>query len=269
MPRSLWTGSLSFGLVNVPVALYSAARDQDLHFNQLHAKDGARIETRRFCAEEDREVAYEDIGHGYELDSGKQVVLTDEELDAAAPEKTRMIDIDEFVDVCDIDPVFYDRPYFLIPDDAGEGPARAYRLLVEAMKDQRRAAVGRLVLRTKEHLVALRVREGVLQVTTMIFSDELRDASDLPMPDKRKHKPSKDEVSNAVALIGELSADFDPKKLRDRHRDRLLKVIQRKRKGETIKAPASPETPKAVPDLLEALQRSLEDVRGREKAGAR
>ena len=137
MARSLWRGSLSFGLVNVPVALVSAVRDLDVHFNQLHADTGARLEVKRICKKGGHEVPYEEIGYGYELDSGKhkgkEVVLTQEELDAAQPEKTRTIDIDEFVDVADIDPVFYDHPYFLIPDETGEGPARAYRLLVDAM----------------------------------------------------------------------------------------------------------------------------------------
>jgi DNA end-binding protein Ku len=266
MARPLWRGSLSFGLVNVPVALMPATRDLDVHFHQLHDKTHARLEIRRVCTKEGKEVDYDEIGYGYDLD-GKLVVLTQEELEAVQPEKTRTIDIEEFVDVCDIDPVFYDRPYFLVPDEAGEGPARAYRLLVEAMSDQRRAAIGRFVLRTKEHLAAIRVRDGVLQITTMRFADEIRDPKDLPLPDRRKHKPGEDEIKNAVALIGELSADFDPKHLEDRHRERLLKVIQRKRKGETIKAPAAPETPKAVPNLLEALERSLQEVR--EKAGAR
>ena len=267
MARPLWRGSLSFGLVNVPVALVPATRDLDVHFHQLHDKSHARLEIRRVCTKEDAEVDYAEIGHGYEPDKGKQVVLTDEELAAAQPEKTRTIDIEEFVDVCDIDPVIYDRAYYLIPDETGEGPARAYRLLVEAMTDQGRAAVGRFVLRTKEHLAAIRVRDGLLQVMTMRFADEIRDEKDLPLPDRRKHKPGKKELENAVALIGELSADFDPKQLMDRHRDRLLKVIRRKAKGETIKAPAAPETVEAVPDLLEALQRSLADVR--EKAGSR
>ena len=264
MPRPLWRGSLSFGLVNVPVALVPATKDLDVHFHQLHDKTHARLEIQRVCSKEDKEVPYDEIGHGYDCD-GRQVNLTDEELEAVQPEKTRTIDIEEFVDVCDIDPVFFDRSYFLIPDDTGEGPARAYRLLVEAMSDEGRAAIGRFVLRTKERLAAIRVRDGLLQVSTMRFADEVRDPKDLPLPDRRKHKLSRKEVDNAVALIEELAADFDPGQLEDRHRDRLLKIIRRKRKGESIKAPTSPEAPKAVPDLLEALERSLEEVR----AGAR
>ena len=259
MARPIWRGSLSFGLVNVPVALMSATRDLDVHFHQLHADSNVRLEVKRVCKKNDHEVPYEEIGYGYDLD-GKEVVLSQEELDAAQPEKTRTIDIDEFVDVADIDPVIYDHPYFLVPIGEGEGPARAYRLLTEVMDKEGRAALGRIVLRTKEHLVAIRVREGLLQAMTMAFSDEIRPLKDLDLPTK-KHKPAKKELDNAVALIEELSTDFDPDRYKDCHRDRVLKMIERKRKGETIKAPKDPETPKAVPDLLEALERSLAEVR--------
>ena len=264
MARPIWRGSLSFGLVNVPVALVSAVRDLDVHFNQLHADSHARLEVKRVCKEGGHEVPYEEIGYGYELDSGKhkgkEVVLTQDELDAAQPEKTRTIDIDEFVDVAQIDPVLYDHPYFLIPDETGEGPARAYRLLVEVMEKTDRAAIGRLVLRTKEHLVALLVRDGLLQATTMVFSDELRPTSDLDLPGKAQ-APKPKELRNAVALIEELSRDFEPKRYKDCHRQRLLDIIKRKGKGETIEAPPEPEAPKAVDDLLAALERSLEEVR--------
>jgi DNA end-binding protein Ku len=261
MPRPLWRGSLSFGLVNVPVALFSAVRDLDVHFHQLHSDSHVRLEVKRVCTKgKQHEVPYEEIGYGYDLD-GKEVLLSQDELDAAQPEKTRTIDIDEFVEVGDIDPVFYDHPYHLVPIGEGEGPARAYRLLVEVMADQERAALGRLVLRTKEHLVAIRARDGILQAMTMAFADEIRPLKDLDLPTK-KHKPAKEELDNAVALIEELSTDFDPENYKDCHRERVLKMIERKRKGETIKAPKDPETPKAVPDLLEALERSLAEVRG-------
>jgi DNA end-binding protein Ku len=259
MARPIWRGSLSFGLVNVPVALFSGVRDLDVHFHQLHADTHQRLEVKRVCKKGGHEVPYEEIGYGYDLD-GKDVVLSQEELDAAQPEKTRTIDITEFVDVADIDPVIYDHPYYLVPIGEGEGPARAYRLLTEVMDKEGRAALGSLVLRTKEHLVAIRVHDGVLQAMTMAFADEIRPLKDLDLPTK-KHQPSKKELDNAVALIEELSTDFDPKRYKDRHRDRLMKIIQRKRKGQTIKAPADPEQPKAVPDLLEALERSLEEVR--------
>ena len=266
MARPIWRGSLSFGLVNVPVALVSAVRDLDVHFHQLHADSHARLEVKRVCKKDGEEVPYEEIGYGYTLDSGKhkgkEVVLTQDELDAAQPEKTRTIDIDEFVDVAEIDPVLFDHPYFLVPDETGEGPARAYRLLVEVMTKEERAAIGHLVLRTKEHLVAILVRDGLLQATTMAFAEELRPTRDLKLPGK-SDAPKPKELRNAVALIEELSRDFDPDRYKDCHRERLLAVIRRKGKGETIEAPAEPETPKAVDDLLAALERSLEEVRSR------
>jgi DNA end-binding protein Ku len=259
MARSLWTGSLSFGLVNVPVALYSAARDQDLHFNQLHEKDGARIETRRFCSKEDREVAYEDIGHGYELDSGKQVVLTDEELDAVAPRKTRTIDIQSFVDAADIDPILFDHPYWLVPTGDSEGPRRAYRLLVEAMGDVDRVALGRFVLRTKEYLVAVRVRDGLLALTTMLFADEIRPVKGIA-PGGRK--PDKKAVDQAVKLIEALGDDFDPGAYRDEYRKRLRAVIKDKEKGGAIEAPEQDEEPAVAGDLMEALRRTMAELGG-------
>jgi DNA end-binding protein Ku len=266
MPRSLWRGSLSFGLVNVPVALVSAVRDLDVHFHQLHASTHARLEVRRVCSKEGGEVPYEEIANAFDLDDGNQVVLTDDELAAAQPEKTRTIDISEFVDLEEIDPAYFVSSYFLVPDDQGEGPARAYRLLVEAMEGSGRAALGQFVLRTREHLVALRVRDGLLQLTTMVFADELRPVDDLAPGDDAA--PSADELRNAVALVEELSGDFRPQDFPDRHRERLEHLIARKRKGETVKAPAEPETPKAVPDLLKALEQSLADVRGtRERRG--
>ncbi|HEY6762453.1 MAG TPA: Ku protein [Baekduia sp.] len=259
MPRSLWTGSLSFGLVNVPVALYSAARDQDLHFRQLHAKDGARIEVRRFCAKEDVEVPFEDIGHGYELESGKQVVLTDAELDAIAPRRTRTIEIESFVDAAEIDPMFYDHPYWLVPTGDSEGAKRAYRLLVESMADADDVALGRFVLRTKEHLAAVRVREGLLSLTTMAFADEIRPTKGIA-PGGRK--PDEKAVDQAVKLVEALSDDFDPTIYSDEYRKRLRKVVKDKEKGGTIDAPEPDAEPAPAPDLMEALRQTLDDLRG-------
>jgi DNA end-binding protein Ku len=261
MPRSLWTGSLSFGLVNVPVALYSAARDQDIHFHQLHAKDGARIETRRFCAKEDKEVAYEDIGRGYELDSGKQVVLTDDELAAIAPRKTRTIEIQSFVDAADIDPIMYDHPYWLVPTGESEGPRRAYRLLVEAMGDADRVALGRFVLRTKEYLVAVRVRDGLLALTTMLFADEIRPTKGIA-PGGRK--PDAKAVDQAVQLIEALSDDFDASAYKDEYRERLRAVIKDKEKGGTVEAPQQDEEPEVAGDLMEALRKTMAELNTKE-----
>jgi DNA end-binding protein Ku len=202
MPRSLWRGSLSFGLVNVPVAMFSAVRDIDVHFNQVDAESGARLRVQRVCKEEEVEVAYDELASGYPRTDGEgYILLTDEELAAAGPEKTRTIDITEFVDLAEIDPIYFDHPYLLAPVGEGDGPLRAYRLLVEAMSQAGgRVAIGRFVLRSKEYLVALRVREGLLQLNTMVFHDEVRPTDELPIPSGKADKPSKEEVEQAVAL---------------------------------------------------------------------
>jgi DNA end-binding protein Ku len=262
--RALWTGSLSFGLVNVPVQLVSAARDLDYHFHQLHEKDKAPIEQRRFCSKEDVEVTWEEVAHSYDLD-GKQVVITDDELASVQPRKTRTIDIEAFVDLDQVDPVYFDHPYFLIPAGDSEGTYRAYRLLVETMGAQDRVALGRFVMRTKEYLVAVRSREGALALTTMLFHDEVRPAKDVPTGGK---KPSKKQVDNAVAIVEELSTDWDPERYADCYRERLRRVIDAKRKRRTIKAPEPEREPEPMPDLMAALEQTLENLRGGEPARA-
>jgi DNA end-binding protein Ku len=261
MARSLWTGSLSFGLVNVPVALYSAVRDLDLHFHQLHEKDAARIDTRRFCAEEDKEVPLDEIGHAYDLESGKTVVITDEDLESVAPRKTRTIDIEAFVDLADIDPVYFDHPYFLAPTGESEGPRRAYQLLVEAMGRSDRVALGRVVMRSKEYLVAIQVRDDRLALTTLRFADEIRPTKDIETGGK---KPSKQQLDQAVALIEALSTEWDPGEWKDCYRARLEDVIDRKRKGKRISAPKQEKAPSPVPDLMAALERSLAEATGKQ-----
>ena len=261
MPRSLWTGSLSFGLVNVPVQLVSAARDLDFHFHQLHEKDNVRIEQRRFCSEEDVEVAWEEVARSYDLD-GEQVILTDAELGSVEPRKTRTVDIEAFVDLADVDPIYFDHPYFLVPAGDSEGTLRAYRLLVEVMGSTERAALGRFVMRTKEYLAAVRVRDGALTLTTMLFHDEVRPAKDVPTGGK---KPKKQQLDQAVALIEELSTDWDPESYADCYRERLRRVIESKRKRRKVEVPEQEREPSPVPDLMAALQATLDNVRnGRE-----
>ena len=259
MPRALWNGSLSFGLVNVPVALHSAVRDLDVHFHQLHAKDGARIEMRRFCSEEDREVDLDEIGSGYDLD-GTQVVLTDDELESLSPARTRTIEIASFVDLADIDPLLFDHPYWLVPTGESQGPLRAYRLLVEVMGGTERVALGRFVLRTKEHLVAVRVRDGLLALTTMRFADEVRDTDGI---DAGGRKPPKEQLDQAVALVDALTVDWDPSAYEDRYRKRLQAIVRKKQQGQTIKAPAQGEQPSPTTDLMAALRKTLDELGGR------
>jgi DNA end-binding protein Ku len=258
MARPLWSGSLSFGLVNVPIQLVSAAHDLDFHFHQLHKKDKARIEQRRYCEEEDVELAWEEIARSHRFDNGKEVVVTDEELASVEPRKTRTIDIEAFVDLADVDPIYFDHPYFLVPAGDSEGTLRAYQLLVEAMESEERVALGRFVMRTKEYLVAVRVRDGALALTTMLFHDEVRPTKQVPTAGA---KPAKAEVDQAVAIIEALSTDWDPERYTDCYRERLSRIIERKRKGATVEAPEQRRQPKPAPDLMEALQRTLDRVR--------
>jgi DNA end-binding protein Ku len=229
-----------------------------VHFNQLHEKDGARIEIHRFCSKEDVEVAYDDIGHGYELDNGRQVVLTDADLEAVAPRKTRTIEIESFVGLEAIDPMFFDHPYWLVPTGESEGPLRAYRLLVEAMADADRVALGRFVLRSREYLVAVRVRDDLLSLTTMRFADELRPTKDI---DAGGRKPAKGALDAAVKLVEALSDDWDPEDFKDEHRKRLRAIVKKKQKGATIEAPDQEREPKPADDLMEALRKTLEELK--------
>ena len=260
MAKWLWKGSLSFGLVNVPVALHSAVRDQGVHFRQLHQPDNSPIETRRMCAEEDREVSWDEIVKGYEFEDGRWVLLTDEDLQAAAPRQSRTIDIEQFVPAREIDPVYFDRPYLLTPTD--ESAARAYALLSDVMRDSGQAAVGRFVLRAKERLVSIRHRDGALTLTTMLFHDEVRSPTEIA-GEIDAAKPARKQVESAVAIIEELGVPFDPDSYHDEHRAHLLRIIKSKQQGKKIPAPVqSKEPPTAAPDLMGALEESLARIRG-------
>src|SRR5215216_7252514 len=228
-PRSIWSGSLSFGLVNVPVQINSATKDTQVRFHQLDSKDNTPIEVHRFCSEEDVEVPYDEVVAGYEIEKGEYVMLTDEELAAAQPEKTKTIDIEEFVEIEDVDPLYYDHPYFLVPV-GGEGASRAYELLRKVMEREGRVALGRFVLRNKEYLAAIRPRAERLTLTTMAFADEIRPTD--PVRDLvGDAKAPKKEVDAAVELIEAMSADWEPEQYEDRHRKRLREVIEAKGEG--------------------------------------
>jgi DNA end-binding protein Ku len=260
MPRSLWSGSLSFGLVNVPVMLVSARKDLDLHFRQLHKKDGALIETQRWCPKENSEVPFEEITRSFECGDGTQVTISDLELEAIEPRKTRTIDIEQFVDLADVDPIFFDHPYFLLPSSDDDGATRAYRLLSEVMSQTDRAALGRFVMRAKEYLAIVRVRDGALTLTTMRFADEVRSPKDVDAASQQAHKPTAKQLKAAVAVIEELSSEWEPDKYQDRYRSRLQAVVQRKRKGQTIKAPDGANEPSPAPDLMAALEQTLAEM---------
>ncbi|HTA15520.1 MAG TPA: Ku protein [Solirubrobacteraceae bacterium] len=263
MARPLWSGSLSFGLVNVPVVLYSAVRDRSVRFNQLHEPDGSPIETRRMCAHEQREVPWEEIAKGYELDDGRWVLLSDADLDSAAPRKSHTIDIESFVEEREIDPLYLDRPYLLVAES--ESAARAYALLGEAMRRSGKVALGRFVLRAKEHLVSIRPRGEMLTLTTMRFHDEVRVSAEIADEIDAAATPTHEQIENAMAIIEELEVQFDPTRYRDEHRAHLERIIKRKQKGQKISVPVADESkPPAptAPDLMGALEQSLARIRG-------
>jgi DNA end-binding protein Ku len=239
MPRSIWSGAISFGLVNVPVKLYSAVSRKTVRFHQLNRETGNRISQRRVDPVTEEEVTYEDIVKGYELTKDSYVVITPEELDALDPERTRTIDIEDFVDLEDIDPIYYDHPYYLVPDT---GATKAYGLLLNAMQESGKVAIAKVVLRSKEQLVAIRPQDELLCMETMIFADEVvsHDSID-DLPDAKELKASARELKMAQQLIDSLSTEWEPEKYRDEYREKVLELIERKAAGEEIAV--QPEAP--------------------------
>jgi DNA end-binding protein Ku len=259
MPRSIWSGAISFGLVNVPVKLFSAVSRKTVRFHQLNSETGHRIAQKRVDSVTDDEVPYDKIVKGFELTKERYVVVTPEELDSIAPEKTRAIDIEDFVDLEDIDPIFYDHPYYLVPD---KGAGKAYALLLEAMRESGKVAIARVVLRSKEQLVAIRPAGNVLTMETMIFHDEVVPADDLDeVPEAKDLKTSDRELKMAQQLINSLSSDFEPSKYHDEYREKVLELIERKADGEEIAIQPQEEEPEKVPDLMAALEASLAAVK--------
>jgi DNA end-binding protein Ku len=252
MPRSIWNGTITFGLIAVPIKVHSATEDRSVHFHQVHAEDGARIKQKRICAKEGKEVPYKEVVKGYEWGSGKYVVLTQEEIDAAAGERSRLIALEEFVCHGEIDPVYFDRTYYL---GAGDGGEDAYRLLHDALERQARAGVGRWVFHNREYLVAIRSLDDVLALHTMRFADELVSSDDLDVPAPSR-APTKREVEMAAQLVDSLHDEFDPGAFSDTHRKRLLALIKRKAEGEEIDLTPA-EQPESSGDLLSALEESL------------
>jgi DNA end-binding protein Ku len=264
MPRSIWSGAISFGLVNVPVKLYSAVSRKTVRFNQLNAKTGNRIQQKRVDPETGDEVAYDDIVKGFELTRDRYVVLTPEELDALDPERTRTIDIEDFVALEEIDPIYYDHPYWLVPD---KGAAKAYGLLLEAMRDADKVAIARVVIRSKEQLVAIRPAGNGLMMETMLFADEIVPADEIEdLPEEKELKVSDRELKMARQLIDSLTSDFDPGQYRDEYREKVLELIERKAQGEEIAVQPEAPKPARVPDLMAALEASLAAVKGDAKA---
>jgi DNA end-binding protein Ku len=267
MPRSIWTGAISFGLVTVPVKLYSAVNRKTVRFNQLNAKTGSRIAQKRVDASTGEEVAYEDLVKGYEISSDRYVVIDPAELDSVQPAKTKTIDIEDFVDLEEIDPIFYDHPYYLAP---GAGGAKPYRLLLEAMRDTNRVAIAKVVIRQKESLVAIRplADHDVLEMATMLFADEVVDPARLDdIPAAEDVKTNKREIDIAKQLIESLAGEFEPTKYKDTYREAVLEMIEKKAAGEEIVIQPEDEETAPVPDLMSALKASLDAVRERTDDG--
>jgi DNA end-binding protein Ku len=266
MARAIWSGSISFGLLNVPVKLYSAVARRGISLREIRESDGARIRHRRVAEGTDEEVPYENIVKAYELSPGQYVPLSKDEMAALAPEKTRAIDVLDFVDIEEIDPMYFDSPYYLGPADGAE---KAYSLLAAAMESSGRAAISRFVFRNKEHLSAIRASGGVLTLTTMRFHDEVVPPSELDdaLPDKAP-KVAKREREMAEQLIDSLSTEFNPGDYKDEYREQLLALIEQKAEGKEIVAPEA-EEPKATkaPDLMAALEESIAAVKEQGASG--
>ena len=260
MPRAIWNGSISFGLVNIPVKLYNAVSRKNVSFHQIDSESGARIKMQRVSSKTGEEVPYERIVKGYELSPERYVLIEPEELDALDPEATHTIDIEEFSDLAEIDPIFFDSAYYLAP---GKGAEKSYALLARAMEEQGKVALARFVMRTKQYLASVRAKEGMLLLSTMVYADEVVPPEQLPeLDDIDRVKVNDKEVAMAAQLIDSLSADFAPERFRDTYRDQVLELIERKASGEEITVESAPE-PEAtsVVDLMAALEASVKEAR--------
>ena len=257
MPRPIWSGAISFGLVNVPVKLYRATSSKDVRFHQLDGKSKSRIKQKRVSVATGEEVPYEDIVKAYEIAPDNYVTIAPEELDALDPKATKTIDIEDFVDLDQIDPVYYERPYYLVPDKGGQ---KAYALLRNAMRETNKVGIARVVLRTKQYLAAIRPKDDALVMETMLFADEVNplDELDLPGPDV---DVTEREEKMARSLIDSLTTDFEPEKYHDEYRERVLALIEQKASGqEIVVEEAADEAPRVV-DLMAALEASLAAVK--------
>jgi DNA end-binding protein Ku len=264
MPRTMWKGAISFGLVSIPIKMYPATEEKSLSFNQLHDKDHGRIKYKRVCAKCGEEVAFENIVKGYEFEKDQYVVLTDEELDAVPVESSRAIDILQFVDMGEIDPIYYKKTYYLVPEETG---VKAYSLLRKALGEDGKVGIAKVAFREKEHLAALRIRDDVFLLETMYWPDEIRPA-EFPELDKSAQVRAQ-EVQMARSLIDNLTEDWRPEAFRDEYREALLAIVEKKVAGEEIERVEEPEPTKVV-DLMEALKASVEQTKEtRKKAPAK
>jgi DNA end-binding protein Ku len=256
MPRALWKGSIAFGLVSIPIELHTAVRDHRPKFRMLHAKDKSPVRFERVCVRDGTPVAWADLIKGYEFEKGHFVVMTKEDFQAAAVEKTRTIDILDFVKADEIDDRYFETPYYLVPAKGGE---RAYALLREALRESGRIGIAKFILRDAQHLAGVEVIENALVLSVMRFSDELVDVGGLSFPSADGVRSK--ELEMAKTLVGNLASEWDPAKYTDQYRENLLRIIKGKMKGKTVKLAAGEEPRQAeVVDLMERLRRSLEQA---------
>lgn len=262
MARAIWSGSISFGLLNVPVKLYSAVARRGISLREIRESDGARIRHRRVAEGTDEEVPYEKIIKAFEITKDRYVPLSKDELASLDPKKTRAIEVQDFVEITEIDPIYFDSPYYLGPADGAE---KAYSLLAQALEKSGKVAIARFVFRNKEHLATIRPGDGVLTLTTMRFADEVVPPAELDdvLPSEQP-KIGKREVEMAEQLIDSLTRDFDPALYRDEYREELLAMIERKAAGEEVVAASQEERePTKAPDLMAALEQSIAEVKGK------
>jgi DNA end-binding protein Ku len=265
MPKSLWTGYISFGMVNIPVALVAAVRDKSIRFHLLHAKDGARLKQKMVCPVDGREVPRKKAALGFELAPDHYVMVEPEELEAIEPKRTRTIEISDFVEMSQIDPIYYEHPYYLIPR---EGAGKAYGLLMQAMVEMKKTAIGKFVFHNREYVAAIRPLDQVFCLEVMRFPDEIVSTHDLEPAEYKKVKAADKQLDMAKQLIGALATDFRPQDYKDDYRDKVMGLIEKKAKGErVVTAPPVFEEGKVI-DLMAALERSLRQVRNGEEEGA-
>ncbi|HYZ10929.1 MAG TPA: Ku protein [Actinomycetota bacterium] len=253
--KTMWRGAISFGLVSIPVRVYTATEEKTLRFNQLHEKDHGRIKYQRVCSKDGQEVPYDEIVKGYEYEKDRYVILDDEDFEAVPVESTRTIDIAQFVDRSEIDPIYYKKTYYLGPEEAG---VKAYQLLRNSLREGDKVGIAKVSFRDKEHLAAVRLMDDVLVLDTMFWPDEIREA-DLPGIEKEA-KVSDRELQMAESLIENLTESFDPSAYRDEYREALLEIVEKKVAGEEIEVIEAPEPSKVV-DLMEALKQSVEQTK--------
>jgi len=254
VPRTIWKGALSFGLVNIPVGLYPATSDKSIHFNQFEGGTSDRIRYKKVNERTGKEVPQDRIVRGFDLGGGEYVILSDEELEQAEPKKSRQIEISDFVGLADIDPVYFRSSYYLAPE--GAGADKAYALLRQAMAEAGRIGIATLVMRNKEYLVAIRPEDDALALHTMYFSDEVRaPGREFSVPDTEDVTDR--ELSMAQLLIESMESDWDPERYHDTHRKKVESLIEEKRSGHEIVIQEEPEAPAKVVDLMEALNASI------------